>query len=147
MMKPKAFSELNWSVFTQFCGRKKIGHINVVTDVQTKLVYPIPIDEEHKTFVPRIIGFDLEMLRADSTLFRRFIPTVIATEFDEVTGVRTGFSGLESGFNVKHSPVDLEVGHALAKAFIGNGEVTVSENFKDYGIDYRYSDATLQPIS
>jgi len=139
MIKPKSFQLLTWAVFNAFCNRKQEGYISVVTDTETKKIYPIPLDEEHKTFVPRIIGLGLNDMMQDPMSFSRFVPTLIATAFDEVIGVRTGFSGMESGFGVRHTREQFNLAHNLVKAFIELGEVPKSNNFKDWGIDYRYA--------
>ncbi len=139
MMKPKSFQTLSWAVLGAFCNRKQVGYISVVTDTETKRIYPIPPDEEHKTFVPRIIGLGLSDVMQDPMSFSRFVPSLISTQFDEVTGIRTGFSGMESGFGVRHTREQLNLGHNLVKAFIELGQVPISNNFRDYGIDYRYS--------
>lgn len=138
-MKPKAFQTLTWAVFNLFCNRKEVGKIDVVVDTETKLIYPVPLDEEHKTFTPKIIGLTTEDIRANPERFMRLVPSTIATQFDEAIGVRTGVSGLELGMRVRHTRQQLELAHGMALAFVEYGEVPKSREYKDWGIEYKFA--------
>ena len=136
MAKPKPFNRLSWAVFNGYGSRKEQGLVSVVVDTETKLIYPVPLGEEHLEFVPKIIFLEKNDVFENPPRFSRFVPSLIETEFNPLTqsfqvlGVVTGISGLELGARVRHKKEQLELAHALVLDFVNRGELQVSEKFQ-----------------
>lgn len=102
-------------------------------------VYPIPSDIEHVAFASFFLNKEIADIKADPATAQQLVPSIIIIRNDKVVGVATGVSGLEIGYNVRHSREALEATHQLVWQFVRKGELSVSESLEEDRVIYKYA--------
>ncbi len=135
-MKPKSYLYLTWSAISQFGDRKKAGRFSILINANTKDVFAVPRNMEHKDFLCGLLRTTAEALTEQPELITHLIPVHIDLKPDSIE-IITGLSGFEQVYHVRHTRDNLHAAHQRAKAFVAQGEVeyqTLEEK-----IDYRYA--------
>lgn len=137
-MKPKSYDCLIFPILSEGAGyfpRKQPDQLCVVADTTNSKIYPVPIAIEHVDFVSELLGCHIteDLLGAS-----RFVPSNIIIRLKGANGVIdnkvmeiiTGVSGMEIGYNLRHTPGQLQKAHGLANTFVVSGEIPQDEEFK-----------------
>ena len=135
---PRTYSKLDWSLISRFGDRKKLGYVSIIINVDNGEVYIVPRDTEHIEVLTKILSMDIEDLREHPELAANLVPSIIEIKDEEVYGILTGFSGSESGYNIRHTVKQLDKGHALALKFVEKGNILQHQEFT-HKVIYRYA--------
>ena len=122
----KRYNVLTWALFNAYGGRKKQGLLSFLYDSNENCFIPVPRNMEHVDFVSKLLNLEKEELQIHA---KHIIPVNIVVEYDVIVAMVIGVSGMEIGFNVRHSKKDLKNAEKAAVNFVISGELPVAENF------------------
>lgn len=145
-MSLKTYRYLTKSIVSRFGDRKAAGFVSIIIDTNSGEIYFVPRDMEHIDFLCKILSVNKIHIQQNPSTALHLIPSIIEIKEenlsgfyrDSVAGVLTGFSGAESGYNIRHKKKDLESAHAIALKFVEDGDIVKNSEFKDQ-IVYRYA--------
>jgi hypothetical protein len=121
-IKPVSYDSLKVALLDfYYFPRKRDNQICCVIDIETKLIYPVPVIIEHIDFISLLTKKDI---KTNPLYASKIIPSNILIDKLEgiVYGLITGVSGAESGYGVRHSAGDINEAHELIRGFVKKGE-------------------------
>ena len=127
---PRHFTYLERSLLdNDYFPRKTPNQLCLVINLNSRLIYPVPVAIEHIDYAGMILGTDVKTYPESAS---KLIPSNIILNHDRanVDEIITGVSGMESGFGVRHSLKSLNEAHMYALNFVRYGEFD-SENLKE----------------
>jgi len=102
-MEPRPIEKITDELLHEFGDRKSKGRLDLVIDMETENIYPVPKRIEHKDFVPTLPNY------APRT--SKFIPSQVHINNGEVIEILTGASSYEGEFDIKHPLKELFLAH------------------------------------
>ncbi len=135
-MKPRSFDRLCIALLDPYYfPRKQPDQLCCVVNLEDKKIYPVPVEIEHIDFVSLLLTSDI---KSNPEYARRVIPSNLRIDaLDRVVKkIITGVSGMEIGYNVRHTTHDVDLAHSLMREFVSRGEFTAGNNLDE--IVYRY---------
>jgi len=138
MVKPRAYDHLDITLLDPYYfPRKKPEQLCLIVDLDTELIYPVPVEIEHIDFTSLLKG----NIKKNPDLARKVIPSNLIIDLSRtVNGIITGVSGMESGYKVRHISSDIDIAHDLIYSFITYGDLPLAKNLKEENKIYRYCD-------
>jgi|SRR3989344_6633376 len=137
-MSIRIYNRLTWSLVSRFGDRKEHGYLSLIVNVENDEIYIVPHEKEHIMLVEQLLSVDRNYIRKNSDIASHLVPSIIEIQDSEVKGVLTGFSGLESGFKVRHTEEQLDRAHVLVLAFVENGEIPRHPDFEEH-VDLKWA--------
>src|SRR3989338_4156068 len=111
-MKPRSFSRLSIILLDPYYfPRKNPNQLCCIVNLRDEKIYPVPVEIEHVDFAGLVLG---ERLQDNPSCADRIIPSNLAINTVDrfVTGIVTGVSGMEIGYNVRHRSGDVGLAHS-----------------------------------
>lgn len=100
-------------LLVKFGDRKRKGRLDLVLNIRTREIYPVPKQIEHKEFIPTIPGYD----NKNSS---DYIPIQFRLKQGVVKEILTGASSYEADSKIRHKITDLKRAHAIAWELAAN---------------------------
>lgn len=121
-MKPRSFDRLCIALLDPYYfPRKEADQLCCIVNLEDEKIYPVPVEIEHVDFAGLILKNNIQNNPGYAS---RFIPSNLRIDaLDRVVRkIITGVSGMEIGYNVRHTFSDVDLAHSLIKDFVFRGE-------------------------